>query len=230
MANSIKHKFFTAVYTNEVKDYCDIQFFENLYLITGDAPVYVADNTIGTGYHNKLKKHFLERRYDNFRIDHLDIEEHPKQSQFQRNVFESVNFIRNIYLNNYNSPYFLIIESDVIPPRGLFEQFECAISELDRSEPAWGIVGAMYYRGFHNYDFDTRGKFLERTHHCLAGCTVYKRELIRKYPFRFDPENLGPFPDAFICYDAGSEFSFWNDHRIKCDHLHINGARMSRSL
>ena len=112
----------------------------------------------------------------------------------------------------------------------LLKQFECAVGELDLTEPAWGIVGAIYYQGFHNYGFDTSEKFLERTHHCLSGCTVYKRELIRKYPFRYDPENLGPFPDAFICFDAGSEFSFWNDHRIQCDHLHINGARMSRSL
>jgi len=226
----MKHKFFTAVYTNEVKDYCDIPFFENLFLITGDAPVLIADNTGGTGYHNKLQKHFSDRRYNNFRIEHLNILEYPKQSQFQRNVCESVNFLRNIYLSNSSHPYFLIIESDVIPPKDLLEQFESAISELDLTEPGWGIVGAIYYRGFHNYDFDTRDTFLEGTNHCLSGCTVYKRELIRKYPFRYDPENLGPFPDAFICYDAGGEFTFWNDHRIKCDHLHINGARMSRSL
>ena len=226
----MRDKFFTAVYTNGVKDYCDIPFFENLFLLTGDAPVYIADNTFGTGYYNKLEKHFSERRYHNFRIEHLNIPEFPKQSQFQRNVCESVNFLRDIYLNSFANPYFLIIESDVIPPQGLLDKFDYAIRELDRTEPGWGIVGAIYYRGFHNYDFDICNTFLERTNHCLSGCTVYKRELICKYPFRYDPENLGPFPDAFICYDAGSEFTFWNDHRIKCDHVHINGIRMSRSL
>ena len=93
----MKNNFFIAVYTNEVKDYCDIPFFENLFLITRDAPVQVADNTVGTMYHDKLEKHFLDRGYDNFRIDHLNVDEYPKQSQFQRNVCESVNFLRDIY-------------------------------------------------------------------------------------------------------------------------------------
>ncbi len=199
-------------------------------MITGKAPVYVVDNTIGTRYHNKLENLFSERMYNNFRIEHLNIQEHPKQSQFQRNVCESVNFLRDIYLNNFSNPYFLIIESDVIPPQSLLQQFECATSELDLTEAGWGMVGAIYYQGFHNYAFDTHDTFLERTNHCLSGCTVYKRELIRKYPFRYDPENLGPFPDAFMSYDAGHDFALWNDHRIICDHLHINGARMSRNL
>ncbi|WP_315817964.1 hypothetical protein [Paraflavitalea speifideaquila] len=133
-------------------------------------------------------------------------------------------------MNNFSNPYFLIIESDVIPPQSLLQQFECATSELDLTEAGWGMVGAIYYQGFHNYAFDTHDTFLERTNHCLSGCTVYKRELIRKYPFRYDPENLGPFPDAFMSYDAGHDFALWNDHRIICDHLHINGARMSRNL
>src|SRR5436305_201787 len=119
----MEHKFFTAVYTNEVKDYCEKPFFENLFLITGDAPVFVTDNTIGTGYHNKLQKYFLNRKYDNFELEHLNIPELPKQSQFQRNVCESVNFLRDIYLNKFSNPYFLIIESDVIPPYSMLKKF-----------------------------------------------------------------------------------------------------------
>jgi hypothetical protein len=163
-------------------------------------------------------------------MEHLNIPEHPKESQFQRNVCDSANFLRNIYLNSFSAPYFLIIESDVIAPPSLLEQFELAIGELNVAEPGWGIVGALYYEGFHNYGFDTRDTYLEKTNHCLSGCTLYKRELIEKYPFRYDPANLGPFPDAFISYDADTEYTLWNDHRIKCDHLHINVVRISKSL
>ena len=226
----MKDKFFIAVYTNQVKDYADGPFFDNLFLLSKGEPVFIEDNTIGTQYYDNLKKYFSEKNYDNFRIGHLNIPEHPKESQFQRNVCDSVNSLRNIYLESFSAPYFLIIESDVIPQPCLLEQFECSIDALNLAEPNWGIVGALYYQGFHNYGFDTRDTYLEKTAHCLSGCTVYKRELIEKYPFRYDPLNLGPFPDAFMSYDAGSDYTLWNDHRIKCDHLHINGVRMSKRL
>ena len=223
-------KFFIAVYTNEVKDYCDEVFFDNLFLVSRGGPVCIVDNTIHGEYHIRLQKHFLEKQYDNFRIEHLEIPEQPKESQFQRNVCHSVNYLRDIFLNHFSIPWFLIIESDVIPPHGLLDKFEQAIAELDTKAPDWGIVGAIYYPGFHNYEFQTDVTFLENTHHCLSGCTVYKRDLIKKYPFRHDPQNLGPFPDAFISYDAGQEYTLWNDHRIRCDHLHVNGIRISKAL
>jgi len=226
----MENKFFIAVYTNEVKDYCDAEFFGNLHSISGGEPVFIIDNTINPIYCKKLRNRFVESGCDNFRIHHLYVPEHPKESQFQRNVCLSVNMLRDIYLNEFLLPYFLIIESDVIPPPDLLHKFEHAIRQLDKTEPHWGIIGALYYPGFHNYDFDTRITFLEKTNHCLSGCTVYKRELIEKYHFRFDPHNLGPFPDAFISYDSGTAYSLWNDHRIKCEHLHINGVRISKNL
>lgn len=221
-------KFFIAVYTNEVKDYCDIKFFHNLYLLSKGEPVHVIDNTIGYRYFNKLEDVFRHNKYENFRIYHLDIPEQPKESQFQRNVCDSVNSLRNIYLTETDIPYFLIIESDVYSPLDLLEKFENAIVSLDIEEQRWGILGGLYYGGFHNYDFDGSLTPLEKTIHCLSGCTVYKRELIEKFPFRYDPADLGPFPDALISYDSGRDYSLWNDHRIKCDHLHnpINGLRV----
>ena len=226
----MSNKFFIAVYTNEVKDYCDIVFFENLFLLSRGEPVFVADNTIEARYSEKLQAHFSERQYVNFTIEHLAIPEQPKESQFQRNVCDSANFLRDIYLNHFSAPYFLVIESDVLPPHGLLEMFDNAIMELDTTVTDWGIIGGIYYPGFHNYDFNSDAGFLERTNHCLSGCTVYKRELIEKYSFRYDPENLGPFPDALISIDAGQEYSLWNDHRIRCEHLHVNGVRMSKAL
>lgn len=227
----MEHKYFIAVYTNEVKDYCDEEFFDNLYSLSGGEPVFVLDNTIEINYYNKLNAYFTERKFNNFRIDHLDIPEYPKESQFQRNVCSSVNSLRKMYLKDTDLPYFLIIESDVIPPIDLLEKFENTIVQLDTAQPDWGIAGGLYYQGFHNYDFDSTLTSLEKTHHCLSGCTVYKREVIEKYPFRYDPENLAPFPDALISYDAGKQFTLWNDHRIKCEHLHNqHGLRISKNL
>jgi hypothetical protein len=227
----MEDKYFIAVYTNEVKDYCDESFFDNLFVLSRGETVFVIDNTIGFNYYNKLKFSFLQKQYTNFELYHLNIPEYPKESQFHRNVCDSVNSLRDRYLETC-LPYFLIVESDVEPPVDLLDKFENTINYLDTSEPDWGIIGGLYYVGFHNYNFDTTLTSFERTHHCLSGCTLYKRKLIEHYQFRYNPKDLGPFPDAFICFDAGKEFSFWNDHNVRCSHLynHLNGTRASKNL
>ncbi len=225
----MKDNYFIAVYTNKVKDYCDEVFFTNLYSLSQGEPVYIIDNTSGKNYCTALQKRFLDRNYHNFSVSHLDVPEHPAQSRFQRNVCESVSHLRHLFLTSTDIPYFLIIESDVVPPADLLQKFNDAIDCLNSRNPGWGIIGGLYYPEFHNYTFSTTTTSLYSTHHCLSGCTVYKRELLEKYPFRYDPANLVPFPDAFICFDSKKEFSFWNDHRIHCRHLHnpVNGLRVS---
>jgi hypothetical protein len=227
-----KNKFFIAIYTNEVKNYCDERFFENLHALSQNEPVFVVDNTIAPGYSQFLRESFSQRGYSNFHLHHLPVPEQPKSSQFQRNVCDSVSLLRDLFLRSTDLPHFLIIESDVLAPVDLLDRFEVAIQWLNHYEPGWGIIGGLYYRGFHNFDFDSRLSPFEKTAHCLSGCTVYKRALIERFPFRYDPQNLGPFPDAWISYDARGDFTQWNDHRINCDHLYnqFNGTRMSRSL
>jgi hypothetical protein len=219
--------YFIAIYTNAVKAYCDEAFFGNVYSLSNGTPVYVIDNSPTESYCQRLQSMFLNHGYNNFTVYRVEVPLHPAESRFQRNVYESVNCLRELFLGNTDLPYFLILESDVISPADLLARFDRAIASLNEHDPSWGIVGGLYYQGFHNYQFDLRQATKERTQHCLSGCTVYKRELIQKYPFRYDPGNLGPFPDAWICYDAGKEFSLWNDHEILCEHLHnpANGLR-----
>jgi hypothetical protein len=221
-------KYFIAVYTNEVKDYCDHPFFMNLSQLSCGQPVFVVDNTIGAAYFTRLQNGCRQHNFTNFSVYHLDVPGDPKESQFQRNVCDSVNYLRQIFLDQTELPYFLIIESDVSPPADVLARFENSIDHLNANEPEWGMIGGIYYQGFHNYQFDISHKSMERTGHCLSGCTVYRRDLIKKYPFRYDPARLGSFPDHLISYDAGQEFSLWNDHLIQCDHLHnpVNGLRV----
>ena len=223
----MSNKYFIAVYTNEVNDYCDEVFFDNLFCVSHGEQVQVIDNSIGDTYYVKLQNLFVQKGYDNFCINHLHVPEQPKESQFQRNVCDSVNNLRERFLRETGLPYFLILESDVVSPTDLLDKFEKSIGVLDIRNPDWGIIGGLYYQGFHNYDFDDRATSLERTHHCLSGCTIYKRELIEKYPFRYNPDDLGAFPDALISQDSGKEFSLWNEHKIKCEHVHniLNGLR-----
>jgi hypothetical protein len=225
----IEKKYFIAVYTNEAKNYCDHQFFTNLYTLSRGQPIFVVDNSVGNIYYNKLQTGFLQNEFKDFNVYHLEVPEDPAESRFQRNVCDSVNYLRDIYLNQTELDYFLIIESDVCPPVDLLDKFESSINRLNIQDPGWGIVGGLYYQGFHNYHFDSISTTLERTGHCLSGCTVYKRELIEKFPFRYDPNNLAAFPDAFISVDSASEYSLWNEHQIRCDHLlnPANGLRVN---
>lgn len=223
----LKNNFFIAVYTNECKDYCDEEFFENLLKLKNNNYLGIVDNTIGNDYFKKLRK-----LAPTAAITKINVPVEPKISLFQRNVTESVNSLRDDFLNT-DKDYFLIIESDVIPPLDLLSKLQDSISYLDSLDYStndanpWGAIGGLYYDGFHDYS----KKGLHKTHHVLSGCTVYKRELIEKFPFRYDPDNLGPFPDAWICTDAGKEYSLWNNHDIICNHLHTqHGTRMSKSI
>lgn len=223
----MKNKYFIAVYTNEVKDYCDERFFQNVYMLSMGEQVVVIDNTTGKDYYNKLEKYILDNGFNNFSIYHLDVVSEPLESQFQRNICDSANYLRNLYLTQTKLPYFLILESDVYSPIDLLNKFENSIEQLNSQDDGWGIIGGLYYQGFYNYNFEKTRKILERTNHCMSGCTVYKRALIEKYPFRYDPKVLNLFPDAFISYDARSEYSLWNEQRIQCEHLYnpLNGLR-----
>jgi hypothetical protein len=221
-------KYFISIYTHAVKAYCDEAFFRNVHALCRGEPVYIADNSPEEKYYHRLKTLFMSQGYHNFHLFRVRVPSFPAESQFQRNVCDSVNALRDMYLRNSELPYFLILESDVVSPVDLLDRFDRAIDRLAAQPPPWGIIGGLYYQGFHNYHFPLRQTTLERTKHVLSGCTVYKRELIRKYLFRFDPTNLGPFPDAWICNDSGGEYGLWNEHLIRCEHLHnpVNGLRV----
>lgn len=216
----MENKYFIAVYTNEVKDYCDEQFFDRVRGIAGhDVPVLILDNTLAPSrYMNRIYDNtVVDKNYHNFYPSHIDVPELPKRTQFLRNVTESVQSLRKSFLESpANFQNFIIIESDVIPPVDLLDRFDRDIRLLNITDPKWGAIGGIYYEGFH--DFLLGG--LHKTHHVLSGCTLYKREMVEKIPFRWSEDNLGAFPDAWMSYDAGpAGFTLYNDHDIKCAHL-----------
>lgn len=214
---TLKNNYFIAVYTYSGKSYCDKKFFERVKEISKDNLVHIVDNSFNLDYYKKL---IFLYNFSNFTFYHLDVikGKNVKLNSLRttaakinslRTVAESVNFLRDIFLKTI-CPNFLIIESDVIPPIDLLEKFDNTQLPKDA-----GILGALYYKNFH--DFSKKG--LQRVGHALSGCTVYKRNLIEKYPFRWSIENLAAFPDAWICVDCKNDFSIWNNHDIICEHL-----------
>ena len=204
---------FIAVYTNKVKRYCDVQFFNALQNNVSTEHIYVVDNTTDNGsYANELKNII------NCNIVNLDIPEYPESSKFHRKVAESVLYLRDIFLKS-NYQYFGIVESDVIIPPNTIDTLLANIKAMPDDT---GAVGALYYEGFHDYNLTG----LQYTNHVLSGCTIYKRAMIEKYPFRWQETYMQAFPDALICLDAINEFKYYNNHDLKCTHAHTeNGSR-----
>jgi hypothetical protein len=204
---------FIAVYTNKVKRYCDVQFFNALQNNVSTEHIYVVDNTTDNGgYANELKNII------NCNIVNLDIPEYPESSKFHRKVAESVLYLRDIFLKS-NYQYFGIVESDVIIPPNTIDTLLANIKAMPDDT---GAVGALYYEGFHDYNLTG----IQYTNHVLSGCTIYKRAMIEKYPFRWQETYMQAFPDALICLDAINEFKYYNNHDLKCTHAHTeNGSR-----
>jgi hypothetical protein len=204
---------FVAVYTNKVKSYCDVEFFNALQNNISKEHIYIVDNTNDNGtYSNELKNII------NCNIFNLDIPEEPHTTRFHRKVAESVLFLRDIFLKS-DYKYFLIAESDVIIPPNTIDTL---LENIETLPSDTGAVGALYYEGYHNYGLTG----IQYTNHVLSGCTIYKRSMIEKYPFRYQDDFLQAFPDAFICIDAINEFKYYNNHELKCKHAHSsNGSR-----
>jgi hypothetical protein len=214
-------KFYIATYTHEVKDYCSEKFYKNLDdIFYENKEIHVVDNTENEGHlqciKNKLKKY---NSLTNLTVDYL-----PKHTLFLRRVSFSVNYLREKFLES-DADYFFIIESDILVPPTICNLFLDAINIAPTN---WGIIGGLYYQGFHYYS----GKGLVEVHHALSGCTIYKRDLIEKYPFRWSTDNLGAFPDAWICYDVNKDgiFKIFNYNEIQCQHLHDNTGRRGHHL
>jgi hypothetical protein len=127
-------------------------------------------------------------------------------------------YLRDIFLKS-NYQYFGIVESDVIIPPNTIDSLLANIKAMPDDT---GAVGALYYEGFHDYNLTG----IQYTNHVLSGCTIYKRAMIQKYPFRWQETYMQAFPDALICLDAINEFKYYNNHNLKCTHAHSeNGSR-----
>ena len=206
-----KDKVFVAVYTNKVKRYCDVEFFNALQNNISKEHIYIVDNTNDNGnYANELCKII------DCNIINLDIPEQPEFTKFHRKVTESVLYLRDIFLKS-TYKYFFIAESDVIIPQNTIDAL---LENIETMPEDTGAVGALYYEGYHNYGLTG----LQYTDHVLSGCTIYKRSMIEKYPFRWQEDYLQAFPDAFICIDAINEFKYYNNHELKCKHAHTNNG------
>lgn len=217
----MEKKYFIAVYTNKVKEYCDDKFFTNLCNLSyTNKEIHVVDNSDDKTYLDALKVKFPSINS----FTHVECSKEDKRTLFLRRVEQSVNYLRGEFLKS-DCDYFFIIESDVLVPKNVIELFNKSIPSLTDK---WGILGGLYYEGFH--DYSKIG--INPVAHALSGCTIYKRELLEEIPFRWSTDNLGAFSDAWICYDVNKQgkYKIFNDNNIKCEHLHDTTGRRGHQL
>ena len=222
---------FFGSYTAVVKQYCDREFFSRVVaqlpsaLLAGSL---IIDNSKGEnadsdGYLSHLHELAAEVGAS-VNLLHIDVERDPRPTRLHRRITESTNLLRDLFLAS-PAAWLLIVEADVIPPVGFLPIM------LEKAE-GFDVFGLPYYRGFHP------GEWFATAHdqvidmagaHVLSGCTLYSRRLLKEIEFRYDPERLGPLPDAWICHDAlrlGKGFRTGNYTGLKCEHLSMpNGYR-----
>jgi hypothetical protein len=199
-------------YIHECKRYCADKFFKKLLESNiGDAQITVIDNSPTTAFSNELNRKYGKHNID---ITHITVPRIDKKTQFHRNITESVNYIRRLFIDG-DYDYLVLLESDVIPrdKEWLYYLLEVA----DRGD----IIGGLYYVGFGGHEHlndDFIG--IIPVYHVLSGCTLYKRDVIANIPFRYDVESLKSFPDALMSIDARAlGYTLINYTKVRCDHL-----------
>lgn len=205
----MRSKVFLAIYTHEVKEYCDEQFFKNISMLSSMVDtVSIVDNSPTTSYLERIKS-LCESYNIKASFHHEKVENSPYR--FQNSVLQSVNYLRDEFLKT-DYDYFLIIESDVIPPLTAIKRLVASMNY----NPDYGIIGAVYYHGIH--EFDTKSLVEEDC--VFSGCSMYRRELLEEVPFTWDINVAGCFPDSCMKYDAiQNGWRVGNIHNLQCEHI-----------
>lgn len=92
--------------------------------------------------------------------------------------------------------YYLSLESDVI----LNELTIPLLFSLARTYPDCNVFHTECYTSFHpKYENNP-----QRVHRLTMGCTLIHRDIIKDYPFRYDPLNLAAHYDALFAMDLNN--------------------------
>lgn len=205
----VRNNIFLAIYTNAVKSYCDEAFFKNLSLIvTPYTLVNIVDNSKDANYALRLQS-LCDKYNIKAQIHHIEVDD--GDYFFQRSVLLSVNYLRDLFLET-ECEHFVIIESDVIPPKNVIRRLTDSI----KCNPDFGAIGGVYYKGIHRFTSEA----LVEEDCVFSGCTIYQRELIEDRPFRWDINVEGCFPDSCMKYDAIEDgWRVGNIRNLQCLHI-----------
>lgn len=185
--------------------------------------VVLCDNAQNSSFHKRISREF------HVNIIHVD----PMFKNSREFICDSRNRLRDVFLNgNYNR--FMSVECDVFPPANFITHLLSHAKKIislpyfigtgDKSEPMIQMVDPdlSIPREMRNISqeelFSFAGKTI-RVFNAGLGCTMIRREIIEKIPFRFD-KDIFFHDDSFFaedCYNSG--IKWYCDTSMICRHL-----------
>lgn len=213
LSERLNDKYFIAICATGASSYCDMEFFESILAIAKGNQVYIAYGAGDEAHYGNFENIFKKSRNLHF----IYVRAGKGESSIEKNATASMLVLREKFLQT-KMPYFLFINNNAFVPRALLNKFERAISYLENTDPNWGVLGGLYHRGWVSSGISD----LQRVQHVLSGCTVFKRQLIEKYPFTYSVENRDIFPYTSIAA-ANDEFNFYDGHWV--DALKVESPR-----
>jgi hypothetical protein len=204
-------------YTYSGMQYCDerfIQFLDSLQYPKLDK--LVLENSPGTSYFGRLQG--LSRGTD-VAVERVNPELISGESRFHAVVAGSANILRDTFLaGSYD--VMVILEADVFPQTDFLNKYLDVYGLAD-------LIGGVYYHGYHHHTWfaPDHSELVPAPHPTyprtiLSGCTFHSRPLLQRVPFRYNPDALAAFPDAWMCHDAVENGFRCADYTaIKCTHV-----------
>ena len=122
-------------------------------------------------------------------FSHLSDEYYGCEGAIHRRVVYTMNQLRECFLAS-NKRWFLSLEADVLVTAS---DINALITRVNEGRLV--CLHANCYAGF-----NTSPVFC-RTTRITLGCTLIHRSIIEKYEFRYEPEKLAAFHDAFLITD-----------------------------
>lgn len=223
---------------SEYKNYVLPQWLNHLCTLQGDFDILLVDNSKNPDYTETLKQYSVIQQLNNSTILRVD----PENKTAQQFILESRQAIRDYFLKG-NYTHLFSLECDVFCPADTIPRL------LGHNLPivsGWYFVGqgAASYPLFVNANILPGAKvfnifvcgfiesFLTITGRLMPtigngiGCSLIKRDVIQKIPFRININDVG-FDDSFFNQDLWLKgIQHFCDTSLFCDHKNLDWTKI----
>ena len=195
--NTLIPKLFVGTPTHVIKRYAAKAYTHGLVKSTLVAcPVSIVCNS----------KEKMRDEYKPFEVLHLFLgaDYYGNPQAIHRRILISMHYVREQFLHS-GAEWLLSLEADLILTPEILEQMEHRVNTV----PDLRVLYTNCYRGFIQ---DIKG--LGLTNRITLGCTLLHREVVDRFPFRIEWDNLKAFHDAHLandCSNAGIPMHYDND-------------------
>lgn len=188
---ALENNMFIATPTHIVKDYCAADFIKAACRYFPTDQIFVLCNSresmsqfYSVNRVNYLQVHFDDSYYDNYGC-------------IQKRIAESMNILRYIFLKyTPKLDWFISLEADVIVNIRAVHRLCCTLN----ARPEINVLHTECYHGF-QAELAAQEEVVE-VQRMTLGFTAIHRSVLEQIEFRYDPNNLVGFHDAWFAGDC----------------------------